>query len=93
MSIFFNGICINEEMLPKYTIYIYIYIYREREREKEGKELKWFMIYSLVSIFMITDKKMTMCQIKLCQNGSIHEKLIFFSAKQSKVGDRSRGRQ
>ena len=32
MSIMFNEICINEEMLPKYT-YIYIYIYRERERE------------------------------------------------------------
>ena len=29
MSIMFNEICINEEMLPKYT---YIYIYRERER-------------------------------------------------------------
>ena len=33
MSIMFNEICINEEMLPKYThthiyIYIYIYIYR-----------------------------------------------------------------
>ena len=28
MSIMFNEICINEEMLPKYTyIYIYIYIY------------------------------------------------------------------
>ena len=29
MSILFNQICINEEMLPKYThiIYIYIYIY------------------------------------------------------------------
>ena len=26
MSIMFNEICINEEMLPKYT-YIYIYIY------------------------------------------------------------------
>ena len=34
MSIMFNEICINKEMLPKYTyIYIYIYIYRERERE------------------------------------------------------------
>ena len=32
MSIMFNEICINEELLPKYT-YIYIYIYRERERE------------------------------------------------------------
>ena len=30
MSIMFNEICINEEMLPKY-IYIYIYIYSERE--------------------------------------------------------------
>ena len=29
MSIMFNEICINEEMLPKYTyIYIYIYIIR-----------------------------------------------------------------
>ena len=28
MSIMFNEICINEEMLPKYT-YIYIYIYTE----------------------------------------------------------------
>ena len=28
MSIMFNKICINEEMLPKYTyIYMYIYIY------------------------------------------------------------------
>ena len=28
MSIMFNEICINEEMLPKYTyIYIYIYMY------------------------------------------------------------------
>ena len=28
MSIMFNEICINEEMLPKYTyIYLYIYIY------------------------------------------------------------------
>ena len=27
MSIMFNEICINEEMLPKYT-YIYIYIFR-----------------------------------------------------------------
>ena len=29
MSIMFNEICINEEMLPKYTyaLYIYIYIY------------------------------------------------------------------
>ena len=34
MSIMFNEICINEEMLPKYT-YIYIYIYRERERERK----------------------------------------------------------
>ena len=32
MSIWFNKICINEEMLPKYT---YIYIYRERERVRE----------------------------------------------------------
>ena len=32
----FNEICINEEMLPKYTyIYIYIYIYRQTERERE----------------------------------------------------------
>ena len=33
MSIMFNEICINEEMLPKYTyiyIYIYIYIYRHK---------------------------------------------------------------
>ena len=34
MSIMFNEICINEEMLPKYThTHIYIYIYRERERD------------------------------------------------------------
>ena len=37
ISIIFNEICINEEMLPKYT-YIYIYIYREREREREKEE-------------------------------------------------------
>ena len=36
MSIMFNEICINEEMLPKYTyIYMYIYIYRERENDRE----------------------------------------------------------
>ena len=29
MSIMFNEICINEEMLPKYT-YLYIYIYAPR---------------------------------------------------------------
>ena len=34
MSIMFNEICINEEMLPIY-IYIYIYIERERERERD----------------------------------------------------------
>ena len=34
MSIMFNEICINEEMLPKYT-YIYIYTERESERERE----------------------------------------------------------
>ena len=33
MSIMFNEICINKEILPKYA-YIYIYIYRERERER-----------------------------------------------------------
>ena len=37
MSIMFNEICINEEMLPKYThththIYIYIYIYKPHLR-------------------------------------------------------------
>ena len=34
MSIMFNEICINEEMLP---IYIYIYIERERERLTESE--------------------------------------------------------
>ena len=35
MSIMFNEICINEEMLPKYTyIYIYIYIYISIQRPK-----------------------------------------------------------
>ena len=41
MSIMFNEICINEEMLPKYT-YIYIYIYKltnllstSKDKEKE----------------------------------------------------------
>ena len=33
MSIMFNEICINEEMLPKY-IYIYIYIYMEKNWKK-----------------------------------------------------------
>ena len=32
MSIIFNQICLNEEMLPKYThTYIHTYIYIERE--------------------------------------------------------------
>ena len=35
MSIIFNQICIDEEMLPNIHIHIYIYIYIEREREKE----------------------------------------------------------
>ena len=36
MSIMFNEICINEEMLPKYTyIYIYIYIYTFRSMKPD----------------------------------------------------------
>ena len=34
----FNEICINEEMLPKYT-YVYIYIHRERERVSKVGDL------------------------------------------------------
>ena len=34
MSIMFNEICINEEMLPKYT-YIYIYIFfKEKTKDR-----------------------------------------------------------
>ena len=43
MSIIFNEICINEEMLPKYThiyIYIYIYIYMLRCQCCNGYRLK-----------------------------------------------------
>ena len=32
MSIMFNEICINEEMLPKYT-YIYIYMYQSKKKK------------------------------------------------------------
>ena len=53
MSIMFNEICINEEMLPKYTyiyilyiyyniytIYIYIYIYNDPCKKKFNSFLK-----------------------------------------------------
>ena len=39
MSVIFNQICLNKEMLPKYTQpYIYIYIKTERKREGGGRE-------------------------------------------------------
>ena len=52
MSIMFNEICINEEMLPKYT-YIYIYIYKERERERE--RLNIFILFFILCIFLMLD--------------------------------------
>ena len=38
MSIMFNEICINEEMLPIY-IYIYIYIYKKKKKHTHTKSL------------------------------------------------------
>ena len=51
MSIMFNEICINEEMLPKYThththTHIYIYIYTPREKYKWKKKIL-FTIFKL----------------------------------------------
>ena len=42
MSIMFNQICINEEILPKY-IYIYIYIYTHTHTHTETYLHVWFI--------------------------------------------------
>ena len=44
MSIMFNEICINEEMLPKYT-YIYIYITKVGDHSRGGPEGSLFDSY------------------------------------------------
>ena len=52
MSTMFNEICINEEMLQKYTyiyIYIYIYIYNG-----ESNDFQYFgMSYYITSILLV----------------------------------------
>ena len=51
MSIIFNKICINEEMLPKYT-YMYIYIYL-RHKKCETKKL-WKSTVAITSLYIST---------------------------------------
>ena len=49
MSIMFNEICINEEMLPKYTyIYIYIYIYIYMKKIEKVFQM-WWIYYDVKS--------------------------------------------
>ena len=64
MSIMFNEICINEEMLPKY-IYIYIIIWEHLISAKTNDILNWIVwnsaIYMYKNGFGINDLQWLMC--------------------------------
>ena len=71
MSIMFNEICINEEMLPKYT-YIYIYIYHHHHHHHHHQVMLMAQIplnlFSYPSLLAITSGRSSGLHSKSSQN-------------------------